>query len=456
MCSFDASHGSVYIVNALIGVGVAEVVLIEHREEPVGADGVLCQDGGPIAFVLLFSGLVVDAGEEGLQFGAQAVAFFDADLCFEHVDVGVDDALEIGRDWRGQRVEVKVEEGVLGLEAFREFPADVEVDVADVELASGPPAVALVSVHSTLQVGQVGGVEAARGGVLEADFGAVLPAKLAFSRDGVEHLGRPTHLTLYNRGIGVKCGGEVVGVLFGDGGDVVDGHVEELQVPVRAELHVVDPFEADVDAQPFCGPSGVHEDALSTLVDVPIVRVGVVDFAHVFTHELESAPLELCAVAPRPDVVGELEVEGVLGDGAAGLEPADEAAAQCDSGAGGGESLDSIVEVDLCIDGPDGTGTIDQARVEIKALLADESLEGDAVCRAKDEPEAVEGIVDAQLPFLVSPQQESRSELLVEVAEGDVEILFGIVGVAVAYARAPKPARITEDGVEIALVPHAG
>ena len=245
-------------------------------------------------------------------------------------------------------------------------------------------------------------------------------------------------------------------MLLGDGGDVVHRHVEKLEVPVGAELHVVDPLETDVDAQAFRGPPGVHEDAFSVAVSEAVVGVGVVDLPDVLAHELEAALLDLGAVPPGPDIVGQLEDKGVLGDGAARLESADEAGPEGDPGAGGGEPFEGVVEVDFTVHGADGAGTVDQAGVEVEALLADETLEGHPVRRAENEPEAVEGIVDAELPLLIGSEQKAGAELLVEVAEGDLEVLFGVVRVAIAHAGTAEAAGVAEDGVEVALVPHAG
>ena len=142
MCAFNVADGAVQIVNALVGGRVAEVVLVQDREEPMGTHCVFCEHRGPVSFVLLdwlhFSVdlLHVVPGEQGLQFRAEAVSFFDADLGFHHMNVGVDNAFVVGGDRGGQRVEVKVEVRVFGFEALGEFQANVKIDIADIEFTS--------------------------------------------------------------------------------------------------------------------------------------------------------------------------------------------------------------------------------------------------------------------------------------------------------------------------------
>ena len=131
MWAIDTSHRTVQIMHASILVGVSKVVLINNTHEPVRAPCVFRKHGGPVSFVLLdwlhFSVdlLHVVPSEQGLQFRAEAVSFFDADLGFHHMNVGVDNAFVVGGDGRGQRVEVKVEVGVFGLEPLRKLTANV-------------------------------------------------------------------------------------------------------------------------------------------------------------------------------------------------------------------------------------------------------------------------------------------------------------------------------------------
>ena len=371
------------------------------------------------------------------------------------MDVGVDDAFVVRGDGSGEGIEVEVEKGVFGFEPFGKLAADVEVDVPDVEVLARFPAVSAVTVHEPIHPAQVGGVQAACGGVLKADFGAVFAAELALSGDGVKHLRRPPDLALDDGGVRVQRGGQIVRVLLGDGRDVVDRQVKELEVAVRSELHVVDPLEADVDAQSLGGPAGIDQYSLTVAVGVAVVCVGVVDLADILAHELETALLDLGPVSPTAYILRELQDERVFGNGAARLKAADKTGSQCDAGSRCGPRLNGVVEVDLAIEGPDDPGAVDQPRIKVEALFAHEAFDGHTCCRPQDEPEPIEGIVDAQLPLFIGAQDQPRTELLVEIADRDFEVLLVVVEVAVADARPPEAARIAENGVEVALIAHA-
>ena len=461
MCAFNVADGAVQIVNALVGGRVAEVVLVQDREEPMGTHCVFCENRGPVSFVLLhwFHVLVdflhVVPGEQGLQFRAEAVSFFDADLGFHHMNVGVDNAFVVGGDRGGQRVEVKVEVGVFGFKAFGELLADVKVDVADVECASRVPAVPFVTVDRAIHSVEVGGVQAACGGVLEADFGAVLAAELALSRDGVKHFGRPANFPLYYGCVWVERGRQVVGVLFGDGGDVVHWEVKQLQISVGAELHVVDAFESEVDAQAFGGPAGIEQNALSLSIGIPVVGIGVVDFLNVFAHELEPPFLDLGAIAPGTHVLWELQDQSVLGHGASGLKAADKAGTEGDPSPGCGQSVESVVQIDLPIEGTDDAGAVDQPRIKVQPLFAHESFDSNSGCGLDDHAEPIECIVDAEVSFFVSPKDQAGSELFIEVSKGDFKLFFVVLRIAVTNTRPSESTGISQDGVEVALVPHA-
>ena len=102
-------------------VGVAIVVLVQNACKPMRTPSVFREDRSPIPFVLV--------GQQQLEFRSKTLPFGRFPLRFQHVDIGINHALEGCGDRGGQGVEFQVVKGVFPLEGLRDFAANLHVEI---------------------------------------------------------------------------------------------------------------------------------------------------------------------------------------------------------------------------------------------------------------------------------------------------------------------------------------
>ena len=91
-------------------------------------------------------------------------------------------------------------------------------------------------------------------------------------------------------------------MLLGNGRDVVDGQIKQQHIAVRSEAHVVNGFRAQTHTQTALGVAQVQQQRFTVSVDVPVVRIGVVDFPCVLNPCGPSPAQGVEAVGPRANV----------------------------------------------------------------------------------------------------------------------------------------------------------
>ena len=350
--------------------------------------------------------------------------------------------------------------GVFGLEALVEFAACSDVEISHKQLLSRAPAVALVAIQHLLarSLGEACGVQAVGGGEAGAQLGAILAPKLAPLRDGVKHLRTGAGFPRDDCGVGVEGRRQIVRVLLGDGRDVVDRQVKQPQIAVRPEAHVVHHFGGEQHPQAFFAVAQGGQEGLAVPVRVAVVGAGVVDFASVFRAGDPPFAHGIHAVRPRPNVLGHRQHQAVHVEGSAWLELAHETRTQRHLRRFVRPSWDQGVQVGFGVHGSHHTWSIDQPVAEVKTLLAVNEFEPKPVLGGEHEAESVQGVVDAQVALLVGTQHKPASELVVEVANRDVDasVTVGVTGKAVSHAAPVETPRKTEHGIQVALVPKSG
>ena len=151
MRAIDVSRRREHIMDALSGIVVAKVVLVDDAERPMWAPCVFRQNGGPMAFVLkLVRVFLVFAHPETLKLGAETLFGLHLPLGFNHVDVGVDNALIVGGHWGDFRIEVEVVVIVFGLPLFVQFSADGGIEIPNKKDIAKTPAVPFKAVQCSI------------------------------------------------------------------------------------------------------------------------------------------------------------------------------------------------------------------------------------------------------------------------------------------------------------------
>ena len=177
-------------------------------------------------------------------------------------------------------------------------------------------------------------------------------------------------------GVGIHAE-EGVGVLLGDGGDVVDIKHLAAFAADRLGAHIVDTFGLDVGAEAFLGIGGVDHEGFAIAVDVFVHDAGVLSFASILGLKAPVAVGEVHTHGTSTHVEGEPElVGGVFGDdGRVVLVFAYETGTEGSAELAFGHGFDDAVEVDFAIDAANQAVAV---APEV-ALFADKGFDGDTV-----------------------------------------------------------------------------
>ena len=275
---------------------------------------------------------------------------------------------------------------------------------------------------------------------------AVLTAEQCLLLERVAQLSLVGPFAFGMRGVGVE-GRQRVGVVHGEGGQVVQERRRAVHGAARAERHVVRPLGLQQYAQSALRVGAGKHGHVALAVDVAVVERRVLRLLCIFGQHVEATLRQIGAHVPGIHVLRQVQL--VVGTHAdivlrGLLVLVHKRGAERQIGASFGHRLNPLVDVQLHV----ATRHPRVVVSPVAALLAGDGLQLHTLDGLIDHAAAQQRVVDAQRALLVGAQDETRTELLVEVTGSDLHV-FHRATLHVEVGHAPALEVLLEAGQRV-------